>query len=291
MYNTMPFGESILAIQNGTFVIPDDMSNSYSRDLNLFVRYMLEIDINKRPDIWQVSYITYKLLGLKCPIPNRCQSKIPDLNGISMPLTDTESRQQRKTDSLKVKSTSTNPIDDSSSLGTTVNPRERPRGMMPSSTSLINFNQTSNQRSPASVVPPPLPPSLSSSSSSSSNPTRSGSAVQLMFDDDFSQISSQTISLTNIPAKTEQIPSRARPSPPATISAASGFPLQQQLFPPPPPPSSNVSGHRRSSSQTISTANNQSSFQHASFVDLANHEQTSSSKPDDDTSKTQVKFL
>jgi hypothetical protein len=112
-----------------------------------------------------------------------------------------------------------------------------------------------------------------------------------MFDDDFSQISSQTISLTNIPAKTEQIPSRARPSPPATISAASGFPLQQQLFPPPPPPSSNVSGHRRSSSQTISTANNQSSFQHASFVDLANHEQTSSSKPDDDTSKTQVKFL
>jgi AP2-associated kinase len=54
MYNIMPFGDSILAIQNGTFVIPDDMAQVYSRELNIFVRYMLEIDINKRPDIWQV---------------------------------------------------------------------------------------------------------------------------------------------------------------------------------------------------------------------------------------------
>jgi AP2-associated kinase len=54
MYNTMPFGDSILAIQNGIFTIPDDMAQVYSRDLNLLVRYMLEIDINKRPDIWQV---------------------------------------------------------------------------------------------------------------------------------------------------------------------------------------------------------------------------------------------
>ncbi|CAF4724032.1 unnamed protein product, partial [Rotaria socialis] len=45
MYNTMPFGDSVLAIQNGTFVIPDDMAQSYSRELNLLVRYLLEIDI------------------------------------------------------------------------------------------------------------------------------------------------------------------------------------------------------------------------------------------------------
>lgn len=54
MYNTMPFGESVLAIQNGTFNIPDDMAHVYSRDLNKLVRFMLEIDISKRPDIWQV---------------------------------------------------------------------------------------------------------------------------------------------------------------------------------------------------------------------------------------------
>jgi AP2-associated kinase len=54
MYNVMPFGDSILAIQNGHIVLPDDMSHVYSRQLNLFVRYMLEIDVSKRPDIWQV---------------------------------------------------------------------------------------------------------------------------------------------------------------------------------------------------------------------------------------------
>ena len=54
MYNVVPFGDSILAIQNGTFLIPDEMAQMYSRELNIFVRYMLEIDISKRPDIWQV---------------------------------------------------------------------------------------------------------------------------------------------------------------------------------------------------------------------------------------------
>lgn len=61
MYNTLPFGESILAIQNGTFIIPDDMAHYYSRDLNLLVRYILEIDITKRPDIWQVRYYSFLL--------------------------------------------------------------------------------------------------------------------------------------------------------------------------------------------------------------------------------------
>ena len=63
MYNTMPFGDSILAIQNGAFVIPDDMAQTYSRDLNLLVRYILEIDINKRPDIWQVRTIVLSFLS------------------------------------------------------------------------------------------------------------------------------------------------------------------------------------------------------------------------------------
>ena len=196
MYNTMPFGDSILAIQNGTFVIPDDMSQVYSRDLNIFVRYMLEIDINKRPDIWQVSYITYKLLGTECPIPNRCQSKIPDLSTISMPLTDSESRHQRTIALSNAKSTSTNVIDDSLSLGTAVNPRERPRGIIAPSRSLINFNQTINNSS-----------CCCSTTSTTSiiiiiKSSRSGSAAQLMFDDDFSKIPSHAISLTNIPTVT-----------------------------------------------------------------------------------------
>ena len=281
MYKKLPFGESILAIQNGTFVIPDEMSNVYSADLNLLVRYLLEIDIDKRPDIWQVSYITYKLLAIDCPIANRCRSKIPDLKNVSMPLTESESRQQRTAALSKVKSTSTNVIDDSSAHGTAVNPRERPRGMIAPSTSLITFNQPPSQTQPQrstvlTAAAPPLPPPTQPPSSSSLNSSRSTSSAQLMFDDDFSQMpSSHAISLTNIPSgsntataitKTDQIPFRARPSPPASLSAASGLALQQQIFPP-PPSSANVHSHRRSASQTIT--NNPSSFLNASSVDTS----------------------
>ncbi|CAF3891166.1 unnamed protein product [Rotaria sordida] len=276
MYNIMPFGDSILAIQNGTFVIPDDMAQNYSRELNLFVRYMLEIDIDKRPDIWQVSYITYKLLGSECPISNRCQSKIPNLNIISMPLTDSEYRHQRTTALSKTKTTSKNITDEFLSLGTAVNPRERPRGMMTPSTSLINFDQP-NQQSSTTIAPP----------NPSTNSSRSGSATQLMFfDDDFSQIPSHAISLTNIPnvtaatttttttttAKNEKIIPRARPLPSEIVSTASGLTLQQQHFLP-PPPSSNIQTHRRSASQTTSPTNIQSSFHKASSVDSSNEDE------------------
>ncbi|CAF4615552.1 unnamed protein product, partial [Rotaria sp. Silwood2] len=219
-----------------------------------------------------VFYITYKLLGKECPIPNRCQSKIPNLNTISMPLTDSESRHQRTSALSKAKSTSKNVTDESLTLGTAVNPRERPRGMMAPSTSLINFNQPS-QPSPVTVAPP----------NPSTNSSRSGSANQLMFDDDFSQIPSHAISLTNIPtvtttAKNEKIVSRARPLLPEMISTTSGLTVQQQFFPPPPPPpasSSNVETHRRSSSQTISPTNIQSSFQNASSVDSSDQDEVS----------------
>lgn len=277
MYKKLPFGDSILAIQNGTFVIPDDMANVYSSELNLLVRYLLEIDIDKRPDIWQVSYLTYKLLGSDCPIPNRCQSKIPDLKNLSLPLTESEYRHQRTAAASKAKSTSTNVIDDSSSHGTAVNPRERPRGMIPTSTSLINFNQTSQQRSTVLPGPPPSTAAVAPQppSSSSVNSSRSGSSAQLMFDDHFSQMSSShAINLTNIPVgstttKTDQIPIRARPSPPASLSAASGLAFQQQLFP--PPPSSNVHSHRRSASQTMPTTEKPSSFLNASSADTSIH--------------------
>jgi len=167
MYNTMPFGESILAIQNGTFLIPDRMSNVYSRELNLLVRSMLEIDIKKRLDIWQISYLTFKLLGQECPIPNRCQSNYPDVKSIPMPLTESEHRQQR---SIKAKSTSSQTFHErSASIGTAINPRERPRGILPPSTSLFDLQKTS-------VRPTP----------------RSDSAAPLMFDDDFGSTSVST---------------------------------------------------------------------------------------------------
>ncbi|CAF3385588.1 unnamed protein product [Rotaria socialis] len=294
MFNTMPFGDSILAIQNGTFVIPDDMSQIYTRDLYKFVRFMLEIDTNKRPDIWQVSYITYKLLGTECPISNRFLSKIPDLHTVPMPLTEIESRHQRLIAAASAKSTASNLSDDTSTLGTAVNPRERPRGMIAPPGSLISFNQSA-QRSANVVVPPPPPPPVpvppSVTTPSRPSHQRSGSAAQLMFDDDFSQFPSHALSLNSIPNMSttpkstttlERNVSRARPSPPASISSATGCAFQQQLFPPPPATTISSSNtqlttpsttnnhhhqHRRSASQTMSPTNNSSSFQHASSIE------------------------
>lgn len=31
---------------------------------------MLEIDPDKRPDIYQVSYVAFKIAGRMCPVPN-----------------------------------------------------------------------------------------------------------------------------------------------------------------------------------------------------------------------------
>lgn len=258
--------------------------------------------------LFKVSYITYKLLGIECPIPNRYQSKIPDLSTITIPLTESEYRHQRTIALANAKSTTANLSDEASTLGTAVNPRERPRGIIAPSGSLINFNQTTQRPPPPAVVvpppppppllqqPPPPPPSVAAPPlvlPSLPTPTRpshqrSGSAAQFMFDDDFSQFPTHTLSLTNIPNMTTTTPkatpaqernvSRARPSPPSSISAASGVAIQKQLFPPPPISSSNTQTpttntnhhqHRRSASQTMSPTNNPSSFQHTSSVDLS----------------------
>ena len=167
-------------------------------------------------------------------------------------------------------------------FGTAVNPRERPRGMMASAGSMITFKQTTSGPTTVVVPPPPAAPVLAPtlapppvSTSSRLSHQRSGSAVQLMFDDDFSQFPTHALSLTNIPnmatapkttATLERNVSRARPSPPASVSSASGHALKQQLLPLPPPSSSTSNTqlvvastvhhqHRRSASQTMSPTN------------------------------------
>lgn len=221
-----------------------------------------------------------------------------------MPLTDSEYRHQRMMASVSSKSATANIADDTSTLGTAVNPRERPRGIIAPSGSLISFTQSS-QRPAAVVVPPPPPPPppappippssqpqppvpIPPTVSTSSRPShqRSGSAAQLMFDDDFSQYPSHALSLTNLPnsattpksSTLERNVSRARPSPPPTLSSSSGHTVQQQLFPPPPPTTSssntqlpttstNHHQHRRSASQTMSPSTNPFSFLPTSSVE------------------------
>lgn len=68
LFFTLPFGESTLAIQCGTFAIPD--ASKYSRGVHQLVRYMLETDAEQRPNIYQVSEVAFRLLGKENPVPN-----------------------------------------------------------------------------------------------------------------------------------------------------------------------------------------------------------------------------
>ncbi|XP_061672778.1 AP2-associated protein kinase 1-like isoform X4 [Syngnathoides biaculeatus] len=72
---TLPFGESQVAICDGSFTIPDH--SRYSHDMHCLIRYMLEPDPDKRPDIYQVSYFAFKLNRQECPVPNLHNSSIP----------------------------------------------------------------------------------------------------------------------------------------------------------------------------------------------------------------------
>ncbi|XP_040897679.1 AP2-associated protein kinase 1-like isoform X1 [Toxotes jaculatrix] len=74
-YFTLPFGESQVAICDGSFTIPDN--SRYSQDMHCLIRYMLEPDPDMRPDIYQVSYFAFKLARRECPVPNVHNSSIP----------------------------------------------------------------------------------------------------------------------------------------------------------------------------------------------------------------------
>lgn len=203
-------------------------------------------------------------MAVDCPVVNRCHSRVPDLAAVTVPLTESEARHQRAMALAATKTNSNSTTDENHTVGTAVNPRERPRGMAAPPSGFINLNPT-NQRVLPIVVPPP-------SSTTSTVQQRSGSAAQSLFDDDFSQYPTHALSLNNLQssntsstpkstANADRNVSRARPSPPSSISGASGLAIHKQLFPPPPNGSSNsisstMHQHRRSASQTISPEDN-----------------------------------
>uniref|UniRef100_A0A3B1JEE3 non-specific serine/threonine protein kinase n=1 Tax=Astyanax mexicanus TaxID=7994 RepID=A0A3B1JEE3_ASTMX len=67
-YFSLPFGESQVAICDGNFTIPDN--SRYSHDMHCLIRYMLEPDPDKRPDIYQVSHFACRLARRDCPVQN-----------------------------------------------------------------------------------------------------------------------------------------------------------------------------------------------------------------------------
>nr|XP_012135003.1 PREDICTED: uncharacterized protein LOC100882026 isoform X2 [Megachile rotundata] len=121
---TLPFGESTLAIQSGNFTIPDN--SRYSRNLHCLIRYMLEPDPDIRPDIYQVSVIAFQIQGKECPVQNLHKASIPVLESLVCPPLESENLKR----SSLVKTPKPTPTPVTTVEGTSVTPRQRPKGQV-----------------------------------------------------------------------------------------------------------------------------------------------------------------
>ncbi|XP_003382494.1 PREDICTED: AP2-associated protein kinase 1-like [Amphimedon queenslandica] len=167
-----PFGEQTLAIMRGTFSFPADASN-YSNGLLGLIKYTLNTDPNKRPDIFQVSWVAYKLAGKDCPIVNVFNSPIPSVLDMPMQLVKPKATKtlsvSETTDSNSTPTPSPSVMKRTTSQQptitlTSISSRERPRSRPISSISPASSSSyVSEQKKPPnnmvqSSFKDPLPP-------------------------------------------------------------------------------------------------------------------------------------
>uniref|UniRef100_A0A8C2PR90 BMP2 inducible kinase n=1 Tax=Cyprinus carpio TaxID=7962 RepID=A0A8C2PR90_CYPCA len=113
---TVPFGESQVAICDGTFAVPD--GSKFSSKLHCLIRYMLEPDQEKRPDIYQVSYFAFRLAGKVCPVPNLFNSPLP--TSLPEPLTASDIAAKKSLTKARI-------TDSVGPTETSIAPRQRPK--------------------------------------------------------------------------------------------------------------------------------------------------------------------
>uniref|UniRef100_A0A3B4AJC9 non-specific serine/threonine protein kinase n=1 Tax=Periophthalmus magnuspinnatus TaxID=409849 RepID=A0A3B4AJC9_9GOBI len=114
---TLPFGESQVAICDGSFTIPDN--SRYSYDLHCLIRYMLEPEPDSRPDIYQVSHFAFKLTQRTCPVQNSKNSPLP--SKLPEPVKASEAAAAKKSQNKL-----TDPIP---TTETSITPRQRPKAI------------------------------------------------------------------------------------------------------------------------------------------------------------------
>ncbi|XP_036434390.1 AP2-associated protein kinase 1 isoform X1 [Colossoma macropomum] len=117
---TLPFGESQVAICDGSFTIPDN--SRYSHDMHCLIRYMLEPDPDIRPDIYLVSYFAFKLARKDSPVQNVHNSQIPAK--LPEPIRASEAVAKKS----QTKARLTDPIP---TTETSIAPRQRPKAGQP----------------------------------------------------------------------------------------------------------------------------------------------------------------
>ncbi|XP_051525990.1 AP2-associated protein kinase 1-like isoform X4 [Myxocyprinus asiaticus] len=147
-YFTLPFGESQVAICDGSFTIPDN--SRYSHDMHCLIRYMLEPDPDVRPDIYQVSYFAFKLAGKECPVQNfhnlAIPAKLPEPIRASEAVAKKSQNKARLTDPIPTTETS-------------IVPRQRPKpGQAQPITGILPIQPALTPRKRASVPTGPAQP-------------------------------------------------------------------------------------------------------------------------------------
>ncbi|XP_078421570.1 AP2-associated protein kinase 1-like isoform X2 [Cetorhinus maximus] len=144
---TLPFGESQVAICDGSFTIPDN--SKYSSEMHCLIRFMLEPDPDKRPDIYQVSHFAFKQIRKECPVQNVCNSPIPAK--LVEPVKASEAAAKKTQPKARL-------TDPTPPTETSIAPRQRPKagqapanpGMLPIQPSLTPRKRPSAQ----AVIPP-----------------------------------------------------------------------------------------------------------------------------------------
>ncbi|XP_057353106.1 AP2-associated protein kinase 1 isoform X13 [Manis pentadactyla] len=230
-YFTLPFGESQVAICDGNFTIPDN--SRYSQDMHCLIRYMLEPDPDKRPDIYQVSYFSFKLLKKECPIPNAQSSPIPAK--LPEPVKASEAAAKK----TQPKARLTDPIP---TTETSIAPRQRPKaGQTQPNPGILPIQPALTPRKRATVQPPPQ------AVGSSNQPGLLASVPQPKTQPPPSQPLPQAqLKQPQAPATAQQPPSAPAQGLPAQAQATPQH--QQQLFlkqqpqPQPPPPAQQPAG-------------------------------------------------
>ncbi|KFQ23904.1 AP2-associated protein kinase 1, partial [Merops nubicus] len=174
-YFTLPFGESQVAICDGNFTIPDN--SRHSQDMHCLIRYMLEPDPDKRPDIYQVSYFAFKLAKKECPVQNVQNSPIP------AKLPDPVKASEAAAKKSQPKARLTDPIP---TTETSIAPRQRPKaGQTQATPGILPIQPALTPRkrptAPAAAQPqgetrPPGCPALGSVSPPLAGPAALGSA-------------------------------------------------------------------------------------------------------------------
>ncbi|CAN9512717.1 unnamed protein product [Ophioblennius macclurei] len=124
---SLPFGESQVAICDGTFIVPDN--SKFSFKLHCLIRYMLEPEQEKRPDIYQVSHFAFKLAGKDCPVPNLFNSPIP--TSLPEPLTASEVAAKKSMTKARI-------TDSVGPTETSITPRQRPKAANSNTLPLAN---------------------------------------------------------------------------------------------------------------------------------------------------------